>query len=71
MRKLDIQTTITSNTTVSFDGVDINEFLQDICDIAHHALIELSTHRQRNELPDDIYEDLEGDLCEILDKLGD
>lgn len=71
MKKLDIKTTIESKTTVSFDGVDIEDFLQEICDIAHDALIALSSHRQRNNLPDDIFDNIEGPLCTLLDKMED
>lgn len=80
-----MKTTLVSTevkTSVTFDGQDINDFLRDICDIAHNALFDKSI------LMDDSFDDSDGNpvsievlkkgistlecaIYEILNKLGD
>jgi len=69
MKLIDIETT--TKTTVSYNGMDINEVLRLIAEDAHDALIALSEVRQRNDLPEGIFDKAEGSICRILDILED
>ena len=58
----------------TFNGVKVMDIIKDACDLAHQALIDLSTYRQRHNLgqqEDWELGELELDLSEFLDKLGD
>lgn len=71
MKQLEIKTSITADTKISFDGVDVNDFLKEICDIAHYILEDLSLYRQHKNLPDNEFDMIEGQLCRLLNKLED
>lgn len=67
MKQLKITTTASS--TVTLDGLDINDVIQRAADLAHLVLEELSIYRQRNEI-DDTFE-CEGEACAFLDLIDD
>lgn len=71
MKYLEIKTTTQITTKVSINGQDVEEFLKEVCDIAHIALMELSAYRMNHNLPEDEFECIEGEFCQLLDKLGD
>lgn len=71
MKHLEIKTTTQITTKVSINGQDVEEFLKEVCDIAHIALMELSAYRMNHNLPEDEFECIEGEFCQLLDKLGD
>ena len=71
MHHVKIKTTSEITTEVTINGKPVNEYLKNICEIAHDALIQLSIYRQNHNLPDDIFEELEGKFCHLLDELGD
>lgn len=71
MKHLEIKTTTQITTKVSINGQDVEEFLKEVCDIAHIALMELSAYRMNHNLPEDEFECIEGEFCQLLGKLGD
>lgn len=71
MKHLEIKTTTQITTKVSINGQDVEEFLKEVYDIAHIALMELSAYRMNHNLPEDEFECIEGEFCQLLDKLGD
>lgn len=71
MKHLKINTTIQTETEVSINGENVEDFLKDVCNLAHDALIELSLYRHEHNLPDDEFDGIEGRFCALLDKLGD
>lgn len=72
MKHLEVKTTaqITTRVTIN-NGQDVEEFLKEVCDLAHIALVELSAYRIDHNLPEDEFECIEGEFCQLLDKLGD
>lgn len=61
-------------STITYRGVPVMEIINDACYLAHQALIDLSTYRQRHNCgnqEDWELGELEGDCCHFLDKLGD
>ena len=61
-------------STITYRGTPVMEIISDACDLAHQALIDLSTYRQEHNCgnqEDWELGDLELDCCEFLDKLGD
>lgn len=71
MKHLEIKTTTTTKTEVSIAGENVEDFLKDVCDLAHQALMELSMYRIEHHLPEDEFDGIEGKFCKLLDKLGD
>ena len=71
MKRLEIKTTTTTKTEVSIGGENVEDFLEEVCKLAHDALIALSLYRNEHNLPDDEFDGIEGQFCELLDKLGD
>lgn len=71
MKHLEIKTQTTVNTTVSIDGVPVESFLREVCNLAHIALMELSAYRIEHKLPEDEFDTIEGPFCSLLEKLGD
>ncbi|MBD5314659.1 MAG: hypothetical protein HDS08_00585 [Bacteroides sp.] len=71
MKHLEIKTTTETRTEVSINGENVEDFLKEVCDLAHDALIELSLYRNEHNLPDDEFDCIEGKFCALLDKLGD
>ena len=65
MKKLNVITT--ASVTVTLDGLDIDNVIEQAANLAHFVLEELSIYRQRNEI-DDIFE---GEACAFLDLIGD
>lgn len=66
-----IRPEIKTTTTVSIGEYSLEEFLDLVKDSAHYALVEISKYRQNNDLTSDILEDVECDMCKILDILKD
>lgn len=64
-------THITIETEVSIGGENVNDFLKEVCGLAHEALERLSIYRNDHNLPDDEFDGIEGKFCALLDKLGD
>ena len=71
MTHLKVTTTTTSSTEVTIGGRNVDDFLSELCEIAHDALISLSVYRQEHDLPDDEFDTIEGPLCRILDLMDD
>lgn len=71
MKHIEIKTTTTTKTEISIGGESLEDFLKDVCEIAHDALIELSIYRNEHNLPDDEFDSIEGRFGALLDKLGD
>lgn len=71
MKHLEIKTTTQTKTEVSIDGENVEFFLENICGLAHQALMELSLYRIDHNLPEDEFDVIEGKFCALLDKLGD
>lgn len=69
MKNLEIKTTTTTKTEVSINGENVEDFLREVCKLAHDALVELSLYREEHNLPDDEFEVIEGKFCALLDKL--
>lgn len=67
MKQLKVITT--ASTTVTLDGLDINDVIKKAVDLAHEVLEELSIYRQRNDL-DDIFT-CESSCCEFLNLIDD
>ena len=67
MKKLNVITTVSA--TVTLDGLDIDNVIEQAANLAHLVLEELSIYRQRNEI-DDIFE-CEGEACAFLDLIDD
>ena len=67
MKKLNVITT--ASATVTLDGLDIDNVIEQAANLAHLVLEELSIYRQRNEI-DDTFE-CEGEACAFLDLIGD
>ena len=67
MKKLNVITT--ASATVTLDGLDIDNVIEQAANLAHLALEELSIYRQRNEI-DDTFE-CEGEACAFLDLIDD
>jgi len=59
------------DTEVSINGENVDDFLGDVCDLAHQALIELSMYRQEHGLSEDEFDNIESKFCALLNKLGD
>lgn len=66
-----IRPEIKTTTTVSIGEYSLEEFLDLVKDSAHYALEEISNQRQAHNWPYAILEDVEGDMCKILDILKD
>lgn len=60
-------------STITYRGIPVMEIINDACNLAHQALIDLSIYRQEHNCDQDEWElgELELDLCKFLDKLGD
>ncbi len=71
MKQLEIKTTTQTRTEVSIGGENVEDFLKEVCNLAHDALMELSFYRNDHNLPDDEFDGIEGRFCALLDKLGD
>lgn len=71
MKHLKVTTTTTSSTEVTIGGRNVDDFLSELCEIAHDALISLSVYRQEHDLPDDEFDTIEGPLCHMLDLMDD
>ena len=71
MHHVKVKTNSIITTEVTINGKPVDEYLKKICYIAHDALNQLSQYRQDHNLPDDIFEELEGEFCQLLDELGD
>lgn len=71
MKHLEIKTTTQTRTEVSINGENVEDFLRDVCKLAHNALFELSLYRIEHNLPDDEFDGVDGKFCALLDKLGD
>ena len=71
MKHLEIKTTTQTKTEVSINGENVEDFLREVCKLAHSALIELSYYRIQHNLSDDEFTGIEGEFCALLDKLGD
>ncbi len=67
MKKLNVITT--ASATVTLDGLDIDNVIEQAANLAHLVLEELSIYRQRNEI-DDTFE-CEGEACAFLDLIDD
>ena len=65
-----IKTDTTVTTTVTVNGVDIDEVLIAAANLAHSVLEELSAYRQDNDL-EPLAFSCEGEACEFLDLIGD
>lgn len=68
MKQLKVTTTATA--TVTLDGLDINDVIQQAADLAHEVLEELSIYRQENDL-DPLTFSCEGSCCAFLDLIDD
>lgn len=70
-----IEITTQTKTSVSYNGIDVNELLRNICDSFHFILYECSTIKDRiengGEINTDTLCDIEGTCCEMLDLLND
>lgn len=71
MKHLEIRTITETRTEVSINGENVEDFLKEVCKIAHDALFELSIYRISHNLPDEEFDGIEGRLGKLLDKLGD
>ncbi|MDE7377516.1 MAG: hypothetical protein K2N13_00960 [Paraprevotella sp.] len=71
MKHIEIKTTTQTKTEVTINGENVENFLKDVCNLAHQALIELSMYRHEHNLPDYEFDGIEGKFCALLDKLGD
>ena len=67
MKKLNVITT--ASATVTLDGLDIDNVIEQAANLANLVLEELSIYRQRNEI-DDTFE-CEGEACAFLDLIDD
>lgn len=64
MKRLEIKTTTQTRTEISIGGESVEDFLEEVCRLAHDALIELSFYRNEHNLPDDEFDGIEGEvLC--------
>ena len=68
MKQLKVTTTATA--TVTLDGLDINDVIQQAADLAHEVLEELSIYRQEHDL-DPLTFSCEGSCCAFLDLIDD
>ena len=71
IKKKMIKPEIKTTTTVSIGEYSLEEFLDLVKDSAHYALEEISKQRQAHNWPYATLEDVEGDMCKILDILKD
>ena len=71
MKHIEIKTITQTRTEVSINGQNVEDFLKEVCNLAHKALFELSLYRNEHNLPDDEFDGVEGEFCALLDKLGD
>lgn len=60
----------TASAIVTFDGLDINDVIQQAADLAHEVLEELSIYRQEHDLDSDTFS-CEGSCCAFLDLIDD
>lgn len=67
----DINNTINVSTKVTINGMDVNDYLHEMADIAHEALVSMSIFRQENNLPDSFFDNVEGPMCRLLNFLND
>ena len=70
MKQLKVTTTASTTTTVTLDGLDIDDVIQQAADLAHEVLEELSIYRQENDL-DPLTFSCEGSCCAFLDLIDD
>ena len=68
MKQIKIKTEATA--TVTLDGLDIDDVIQQAADLAHEVLEELSFYRQENYL-DPLTFSCEGSCCAFLDLISD
>ena len=68
MKQLKITTT--ALTTVTLDGLYINDVIKQAADLAHEVLEELSIYRQDNDLDSDTFA-CEGSCRAFLDLIDD
>lgn len=64
-----------TKTHVTYNGNDVNDLLEEICG-AFHVILEECSHlkfkiEEGEELDTDDFGEIEGQCCEMLDKLGD
>ena len=71
MKHIEIKTTTQTRTEVSINGENVEDFLKEVCKLAHKALFELSLYRIEHKLPENEFDGVEGEFCALLDKLGD
>ena len=67
MKRLEVKTTAT--TTVTLDGLDVNDVLAAAADLAHHVLEELGPFREEHGI-DEVFP-CEAEACEFLDMIDD
>ena len=56
MNHLEIKTTTETRTEVSINGENVEDFLEDVCKLAHDALFELSIYRNEHNLSEDEFD---------------
>lgn len=71
MNHLEIKTITQTQTEVFINGENVENFLSEVCKLAHHALFELSLYRIEHKLSEDEFDNIESKFCALLDKLGD
>lgn len=72
MHTVDLKTEV--KTIATLNGKDVDNVLQEVCHAAHEAFFYTSRCRANHEDDKDILDELElieGELCSILDLLGD
>jgi len=65
-----IKVTTTASSTVTLDGLDIDDVIKRAADLAHEVLEELSIYRQKHNL-DPLTFSCEGSCCAFLDLIDD